>query len=205
MSHVHAEIGKDRYSVRISAGLHHMAVEEPFVAGATTAGPTPNELLLASLAAFTAITLRMLADRVKWALATVNIDLRYQRERDKAKILRTLRFGGNLTREQRNQLADITERTPIILALQCGIPILTEIAPLRMTTELNSLLDRRLDEALEETFPASDPPAVTLAQERSRGVQSGCLRSALWPRPTIYAVKISTPAARRASRSGPSG
>ena len=63
---------------------------------------------------------------------------------------------GALTDAQRAQLKSIAEKCPVHKTLS---------SPISMTTTLGaprrSDLDARLDEALTETFPASDPTAVS--------------------------------------------
>ena len=47
-------------------------------------------------------------------------------------------------------------------------------ADLRIVDDERSRMDRRLDEALEESFPASDPPAVhPLSDDKSAQARSG--------------------------------
>jgi len=43
--------------------------------------------------------------------------------------------------------------------LKRGLPIATELTP--AGTSVMPGIEQRLDEALDESFPASDPPAVT--------------------------------------------
>ncbi|MFG0283636.1 MAG: OsmC family protein, partial [Phycisphaerales bacterium JB039] len=72
-------IGTDRYRTTIEAGRHRLVADEPEDAGGTDEGPDPYALLLASLGACTAITLRLYADRKGWALAKVEMELSHQR------------------------------------------------------------------------------------------------------------------------------
>lgn len=154
MARAKAQIGKVRYTVRIDASGHKIIADEPKSNGGANTGPAPYDLLLSGLGACTAITLRMYADRKKWDLQSLRVDLHYIREGDQERIERRLHLFGNLSDEQRTRIAEIAERTPVTLTLKRGLPIKTELAP---ALELNG----RLDEALEESFPASDPSAVT--------------------------------------------
>jgi putative redox protein len=157
MAHAHAEIGTVRYAVRIDADGHHILADEPKSNGGANAGPAPYDLLLAALAACTAITLRMYAERKQWDVPSIRVDLRYHRDGDAERITRTLTLHGALSEEQRARMADIAERTPVTLTLKRGLQIHTELVPAESAPEI----DARLDEALDETFPASDPTAVT--------------------------------------------
>jgi putative redox protein len=51
--------GERGYAQRISTGGHELAADEPVKRGGTDTGPSPFELMLSSLGACTAITLRM--------------------------------------------------------------------------------------------------------------------------------------------------
>ncbi len=128
MAHGVARIGRDQYRTQIEVGGHPLVSDEPSALGGANAGPAPYDLLLASLGACTAITLRMYADRKAWPLESVEVGLHFSRGEDgAAKIDRTLTIVG-LDAEQQAKLADIAERTPVTLTLKGGVPITTTLA-----------------------------------------------------------------------------
>jgi putative redox protein len=57
---------------------HELRADEPRDEGGEDAGPSPQELLAASLASCTAITMEMYAKRKGWELGAVQIDCEYQ-------------------------------------------------------------------------------------------------------------------------------
>ena len=63
-----ATIGKQKYKTEIQAGNHIIMADEPEELGGGNLGFTPTELLESSLAACTAMTIRMYADRKGWDL-----------------------------------------------------------------------------------------------------------------------------------------
>lgn len=121
-----ARIGKDRYRTEIVVGGHAITADEPPALGGGGVGPAPYDLLLASLGACTAITLRMYADRKEWPLESLDVALRLHGQEER-RIDRTLMIAG-LDEEQRARLADIAERTPVTLTLKSGLPIDTRLA-----------------------------------------------------------------------------
>jgi hypothetical protein len=74
-------------------------------------------------------------------------------EGDRRSIARHVAVAGAPDEAALTRLRDIVERTPVTLALKAGFDILTRLEAARTAGEA------RLDEALEETFPASDPIA----------------------------------------------
>ena len=116
-----------RYSVNIRVGHHMLVGDEPVSAGGADAGPSPFGYVLAGLAACTAITLRMYAERKGWPLTGLGVELEYFREVKAFRIERVLRVDGALDSEQRARLADIAERTPVTLALKAGATINTTL------------------------------------------------------------------------------
>lgn len=130
MAHATAILEQVHYRTVIEAGGHRIVADEPPANGGADAGPSPYDLLLASLSACTAITLRMYADRKQWPMTKVTVDLHFTRDADKnERIDRVLHLEGDLTEEQRARFADIAERTPVTLTLKRGLPILTTLAP----------------------------------------------------------------------------
>lgn len=121
-----ARIGKDKYRTQISVGGRDIVADEPPALGGQGAGFAPYDLLLASLGACTAITLRMYADRKGWPMELLEVGLRLHGIEEK-KIDRTLTIVG-LDDEQRARMADIAERTPVTLTLKNGLPIETRLA-----------------------------------------------------------------------------
>lgn len=122
-----ASIGTTDYAVSIKAGHHAWICDEHEKLGGRDAGPAPFDLLLGSLGACTAITLRMYAKRKEWPLEAVDVDLRYLKTGDTARIERYLTVKGLLSEEQKARLADIAERTPVTLAIKNGVPVRTEL------------------------------------------------------------------------------
>jgi putative redox protein len=127
MAHAIANIGTTNYAVSIKAGHHQLSADEHAELGGQDVGPAPYELLCAALCACTAITLRMYAERKKWPLRGMHVDVRYTQEGKKGAIARVLTFEGELDGEQRAGLADIAERTPVTLTLKQGVPITTTL------------------------------------------------------------------------------
>ena len=61
------------YEHEIEIREHRLIADEPEEKGGTDTGPKPTELLAASLAACTAITIEMYADRKEWELGQVEV------------------------------------------------------------------------------------------------------------------------------------
>ena len=122
-----ASIGDARYATRIQAGHHTLTADEHAALGGKDAGPAPFALLLSALGSCTAITLKMYAERKQWPVEAVEVDLRYLKTGDEARIERGLTLKGPLSDEQRARMADIAERTPVTLAIKGGVPINTEL------------------------------------------------------------------------------
>ncbi len=125
------EIAEARYACSVITGEHTLTSDEPAPEGAN-AGPSPFGLLLSSLGACTAITLRMYAERKDWPLERVHVRLAFRWEGEgaarTAHIERTLKLDGSLDAEQRARCAEIAEKTPVTRALKGGIQIKTILA-----------------------------------------------------------------------------
>jgi putative redox protein len=105
---------------------HELVADEPIDAGGGDLGPTPFGLLASSLAACTAITLRMYAVRKRWQLSSIDVDVRYDLNDDnELSIARLITLPVDLPDEQRERFAEIAERTPVTLAIRGGTPIRT--------------------------------------------------------------------------------
>jgi putative redox protein len=65
------------YRHMIDVRSHHVSVDEPLEAGGDDTAPSPQELLAASLASCTAITIEMYAARKGWDLGYVEVECEY--------------------------------------------------------------------------------------------------------------------------------
>lgn len=133
-------IGQDGYTSDVTASGHRFLADEPASVGGDDKGPSPYDLLLASLGACTAMTLRMYADRKGWALHGATVELSHSRVHARdceecesaegmiTRIERRLSIEGDLTDEQRGRLLEIAERCPVHKTLQGEVRISTTIA-----------------------------------------------------------------------------
>ena len=127
MAHARASIGTTNYETAIVTGHHALTADEGPGLGGKDAGPAPYDLLTSALAACTAITLRMDAERKQWPVTAVHADVHYVREGDRQHIDRVLTIEGAVDGEQRKRMADIAERTPVTLTLKGGLEIRTRL------------------------------------------------------------------------------
>ena len=125
------------FAQEITAGPHRLLADEPVAAGGTDTGPTPYDLLLASLGACTSMTVSLYARRKQWPLEAVTVRLRHSRvhaadceecETKKTlldRIERDIELQGNLSEEQRARLLDIANRCPVHRTLTSEVEIRT--------------------------------------------------------------------------------
>jgi len=94
---------------------HRLNSDEPTEVGGSDAAPSPQELLAASLASCTAVTMEMYAQRKGWSLRDVEVECEYiPAERGcPTKFTLTLRLPSDLTDEQVQRLKVIATKCPV--------------------------------------------------------------------------------------------
>jgi uncharacterized OsmC-like protein len=124
---------KEGFRTQITAGQHQLIADEPKEAGGTDEGPSPYELLLASLGACTAMTLKMYVERKKLPITDVEVLLTFDRihiddcescvkeerlnDQEVQHISRLIYVTGDVTEEQRERLLYIAGRCPVHVTL----------------------------------------------------------------------------------------
>ncbi|PMQ02615.1 hypothetical protein DyAD56_23445 [Dyella sp. AD56] len=112
------------YLHHIEAGHFKLDTDEPVKLGGKGTGPAPFDYYLASLAACTAITLRMYAERKGWELGEFRAELQLDRDDEgRLHVMRTLHATGPLTDEQWDRLLEIVANTPVTKAMREGVDI----------------------------------------------------------------------------------
>jgi putative redox protein len=98
---------------------HHVVADEPPGSGGDDGGPDPQELLAASLASCTAITMEMYASRKGWDIGHVEVDAEYSpAERGcPTKFQIVIRLPDDLPEEQVERLLVIAAKCPVHRAL----------------------------------------------------------------------------------------
>jgi putative redox protein len=134
MSTIQAHTGKELYRTEIKSSSHTIISDEPESKAGKDLGLAPKELLAASLAACTSITLRMYANRKGWELTDVKVEINFDTDslENTFKIRRTIQLLGALDEDQKARLLIIADKCPIH-------KILTN--PIEITTDLDSNSD----------------------------------------------------------------
>jgi putative redox protein len=110
----------DTLQHRIEIGEHSLISDEPPETGGDDAGPNPQELLVASLASCTAITIEMYARRKGWDIGEVSVDVNYEAAQrgSPTRFEMTVTLAEGLDSEQQERLMQIAARCPVHRALE---------------------------------------------------------------------------------------
>ncbi|MGH2974770.1 MAG: OsmC family protein [Solirubrobacterales bacterium] len=100
-------------------GHHTLVFDEPREAGGADQGPSPTRTLAAALAACTAITTEMYAERKGWDVGEleVRVEMQYGPSSVPSAFSITLRLPGSLSEEQVERLLTIAGKCPVHRAL----------------------------------------------------------------------------------------
>ena len=127
----------DGYTSEIKTPHHHLLADEPVEVGGNNLGPTPYDLLMASLGTCTAMTLKMYASRKGWDLEEINVYLDHDKvhkadseDFDKqgskiSRFTRTLEIEGEIDESIKVKLLEIANKCPVHRTLQEEIIIET--------------------------------------------------------------------------------
>ena len=112
------ENGKLRHEVEMRD--HSLVADEPKDEGGEDAGPSPQELLAASLASCTAITIEMYAQRKGWDLGDVSVDVNYEpaQRGSPTRFRMVVNFPKELPEDQRERLMQIGAKCPVHRVLE---------------------------------------------------------------------------------------
>ena len=115
MKTTRATIGEQKYKTEIQARNHIIMADEPIDVGGQDLGFTPTELLESSLAACSAMTIRMYADRKGWNLDGVEIKVGFKRNITTNQITfnKEIQLFGQLDNEQLEKLMEMGSKCPI--------------------------------------------------------------------------------------------
>ncbi len=132
---------RDKFQTDLYMGDHEFRADEPEKAGGDNTGPNPYDLVLASLAACTAMTVRWYANHKKLDLKGCRVTLEYDRihARDCAAcdksdpfkkleyVRRIVEIEGDFSDEEKEKLKSIPAKCPVSRTLKGGIVIEDEV------------------------------------------------------------------------------
>jgi putative redox protein len=106
------------YAHVLTARQHTLSADEPESTGGTDTAPNPQELLTASLASCTAITVEMYAGRKGWELGAVEVEVDYTSDAPgHASFEVLIKVPEPLSDEQKDRLRVIAGKCPVHRAL----------------------------------------------------------------------------------------
>ncbi len=134
MKAVARRTGTFRHTIDIRQ--HHLTADEPQEAGGDDSAPSPQELLAASLASCTAITMEMYAQRKGWDIGYVEVACEYSpAERGcPTKFELVLRLPPEATDEQVERLKVIAAKCPVHRTLDGEVMFNERVERLQLAT-----------------------------------------------------------------------
>ena len=111
---------RSKFTHDLKVRKHQLTADEPEDAGGDDMGPSPQELLAASLASCTAITMEMYAKRKGWNVDGLQIDVDYQ-PAERGCVTRfelVMKMPAHLSEDQVDKLQTIAAKCPIHRTLE---------------------------------------------------------------------------------------
>jgi putative redox protein len=121
----------DAYTHELQIRHHRLIADEPDELGGDDEGPSPQELLAASLASCTAITVEMYARRKEWDVGLLEVEVSYSTS-DRIGLTQfdlVLRLPAELDDNQRERLKHIASRCPVHRVLAGEVVFSDRIEP----------------------------------------------------------------------------
>jgi putative redox protein len=105
---------------RVQIRMHELPADEPKDLGGEDSGPSPQELLAASLASCTAVTMEMYAARKGWHIGDVEVDVEYEpaQRGSPTRFALTVNLPKELSEDQRERLMQIAAKCPVHRTLE---------------------------------------------------------------------------------------
>ena len=105
---------------RVEIRDHRITADEPRDLGGEDAGPSPQELLAASLASCTAITMEMYAHRKGWDVGDIVVDVDYEpaQRGSPTRFTMDVQLSKELPEDQREKLLTIAAKCPVHRTLE---------------------------------------------------------------------------------------
>jgi putative redox protein len=125
--------GNGRFQAAIAFRGGTLLADEPVEVGGTGTGPTPYELLSGALAACTAMTLKLYAERKGWTLPPFSVEAAHSVQpgddgaAPRDRFAREITFEGPLDDEQQAKLLEVADKCPVHRTLMRGFEITTHI------------------------------------------------------------------------------
>jgi putative redox protein len=111
---------RTKFTHDLKVRMHQLTADEPEDQGGDDLGPSPQELLAASLASCTAITMEMYAKRKGWNVDGLEVDVDYTpAERGCATNFKlVMKMPAHLSEEQAERLQTIAAKCPVHRTLE---------------------------------------------------------------------------------------
>jgi len=121
------------YTQDVITTRHHLYADEPTSYGSADLGPSPYELLCASLGACTSMTLRMYVERKQWSVENIAVKVSHKKLQfselpPKDVFTREITITGDVDEAQRARMIVIANKCPVHKTLEASSDIETREA-----------------------------------------------------------------------------
>ncbi|MFY9241692.1 MAG: OsmC family protein [Polaribacter sp.] len=106
---------------------HFLVIDEPVNSGGDDNGPTPVEYLLTAIGGCVSITLRMYAERKKWDLGKITVNVSQIKNEKGSYLSEEIHFEKEVTEEQRTKLLEIAGKCPVAKMVKGETEIVSSI------------------------------------------------------------------------------